>query len=136
MLLDQHQVLAVYLNLLQFAYNVFWNNYNLVNNHLCNHLYGLLQFLNCFHMFLNHILLTFIITNIFELTIDRHYYINLLSILYLHLVYITYAFSKQSTIFLCYFFISFTCLLSCINYWCYSNCHVSTKTKLFCGEFL
>ena len=44
MLLDQHQVLDVYLNLLLSSFNIFKNNYSLANNQLYNHVLDLLQF--------------------------------------------------------------------------------------------
>ena len=47
LLLNQHQVHLVYLNLLQLTYNALWNRDNLINNQLCNHLLDLLQ---CFWM--------------------------------------------------------------------------------------
>ena len=57
MLLDQHQALAVYLNLLQLAHNLLWNMDNLLYNQLCNHLLYQLQLFECYHLFLNKLLL-------------------------------------------------------------------------------
>ena len=57
MLLDQHQALAVYLNLLQLAHNLLWNMDNLLNNQLFNHLLHQLQLFECYHLFLNKLLL-------------------------------------------------------------------------------
>ena len=44
----QYQVLAVYLNLFQSTYHFLWDNDNLVNNHLCNHLLDQKQFSRTF----------------------------------------------------------------------------------------
>ena len=57
LLLDQHLVFDDYLSLLQLAYNILWNMDSLVNIQLCNHHLDLLQFFECFEMFLNHFLL-------------------------------------------------------------------------------
>ena len=55
--LDQHQVLVVCLNLLLSSYNNFKNNYSLAHNQLCNYLLDQLQPFECFDMLLNHFLL-------------------------------------------------------------------------------
>ena len=39
------------------AYNSLWSSYSLANNHSCHDLLDLLQFLECYHMFLNLFLL-------------------------------------------------------------------------------
>ena len=57
LLLVQHQVLVVYLNLLLSTYNNFWNRDNLVNNQFCNYLVDQLQSYKCYNMFLNYFLL-------------------------------------------------------------------------------
>ena len=57
MLLVQHHVVAVYVNLLLLSYTNFWNNYSPPNNQLCNHVLGLLQFFEYYHMFLFFFLL-------------------------------------------------------------------------------
>ena len=45
--------LFIYLNLLQLAYNIYWNRDDLVNKQLCNHHLNQWQFSECYHMFLN-----------------------------------------------------------------------------------
>ena len=57
LILDQHLVLVVYLNLLLLTYNVLRNRDNLINNQLCNHPLDQLQFFECYHKFLNHFVL-------------------------------------------------------------------------------
>ena len=53
---DQQKAFVVYLNLLQLAYNFIWNRDNLANNQLCNHFLDQLQFFECYHMLLYHLL--------------------------------------------------------------------------------
>ena len=55
LLLNQHQVLVVYLNL--SSYNSFWNNYSRAKDQLCNHLFDLLEFFEYYHMLLTYFLL-------------------------------------------------------------------------------
>ena len=55
LLLNQHQVLVVYLNL--SSYNSFWNNYSPAKDQLCNHLLDLLEFFEYYHMLLTYFLL-------------------------------------------------------------------------------
>ena len=54
LLLDQHQVLAVYLNLWLSSYNILWNKNNLAHKWLCNQLIDQSQFFACYHMLLDH----------------------------------------------------------------------------------
>ena len=54
LLSGQRLLLVLYLNILLSSYSTFWNK---DNNLLCNHLLDQLQFLECYHIFLNHFLL-------------------------------------------------------------------------------
>ena len=151
--MDQHQALIVFLNLLLYCYNSFWNNYSLANKQLCNHLPDQFQVFECYYMFLNYFLLAdrkrlFINNNI---VIFYFYFRKKVSCLCYHVALIFKKTKQKFDLipenldnlsnlnigyFLCFWliFIPVNCSCKTSNFYCSSSLHYLELKKLKLGH--